>query len=134
MAMIKCHECGKEISDKASSCPNCGCPLSEMITSGIVKIKIGVLKASTGLNGNQKVSILSNSRVLWEGNVGDIAEIHFSAATNITVQYHLSLMHFGGECSGIIDPIKSRKYSVSARQGIMSTKLVLQEVDIFDAD
>lgn len=24
MAMIKCPECGKEISDKASSCPNCG--------------------------------------------------------------------------------------------------------------
>lgn len=24
MAMIKCPECGKEISDKAFSCPNCG--------------------------------------------------------------------------------------------------------------
>lgn len=24
MALIKCPECGKEISDKASSCPNCG--------------------------------------------------------------------------------------------------------------
>ncbi|MFG6368476.1 MAG: zinc ribbon domain-containing protein [Lachnospiraceae bacterium] len=27
MALIKCSECGKEISDKASSCPNCGMPL-----------------------------------------------------------------------------------------------------------
>lgn len=27
MALIKCPECGKEISDKASSCPNCGMPL-----------------------------------------------------------------------------------------------------------
>ena len=27
MALIKCPECGKEISDKASSCPNCGCPI-----------------------------------------------------------------------------------------------------------
>lgn len=24
MALIKCNECGKEISDKAESCPNCG--------------------------------------------------------------------------------------------------------------
>lgn len=24
MALIKCTECGKEISDKAASCPNCG--------------------------------------------------------------------------------------------------------------
>ena len=24
MALIKCPECGKEISDKAKKCPNCG--------------------------------------------------------------------------------------------------------------
>lgn len=28
MALIKCPECGKEISDKAVSCPNCGNPLN----------------------------------------------------------------------------------------------------------
>ena len=27
MALIKCIECGKEISDKANACPNCGCPV-----------------------------------------------------------------------------------------------------------
>lgn len=27
MALINCHECGKEISDKATSCPNCGAPI-----------------------------------------------------------------------------------------------------------
>ena len=26
MALIICSECGKEYSDRASSCPNCGCP------------------------------------------------------------------------------------------------------------
>ena len=29
MALIKCPECGKEISDKAHSCPKCGCPIAE---------------------------------------------------------------------------------------------------------
>ena len=29
MALIKCPECEKEISDKAKSCPHCGCPLNE---------------------------------------------------------------------------------------------------------
>lgn len=29
MAMIKCSECGKEISDKAEKCPNCGCPINQ---------------------------------------------------------------------------------------------------------
>ena len=27
MALIKCPECNKEVSDKASSCPHCGYPL-----------------------------------------------------------------------------------------------------------
>ena len=27
MALIKCPECGKEISDKATACPNCGYPI-----------------------------------------------------------------------------------------------------------
>lgn len=29
MALIKCPDCGKQISDKASECPNCGCPSSQ---------------------------------------------------------------------------------------------------------
>ncbi len=27
MSLIKCRDCGKEISDQAGSCPNCGCPV-----------------------------------------------------------------------------------------------------------
>ena len=30
MALIICPECGKEISDRAPACINCGCPVSEM--------------------------------------------------------------------------------------------------------
>lgn len=31
MALIKCPECGKEFSNKAAACPNCGCPTKEII-------------------------------------------------------------------------------------------------------
>ena len=27
--MIKCPECGKDVSDKATACPNCGCPIKK---------------------------------------------------------------------------------------------------------
>lgn len=30
MSLITCTECGKEFSDKASACPNCGCPIEAM--------------------------------------------------------------------------------------------------------
>jgi len=29
MALIKCSECGKDVSDKAIACPHCGCPQSK---------------------------------------------------------------------------------------------------------
>lgn len=30
MALIKCPDCGKEISSRAISCPNCGCPINSV--------------------------------------------------------------------------------------------------------
>lgn len=33
MAMIKCAECGKDISDKAMSCIHCGYPISSLVYS-----------------------------------------------------------------------------------------------------
>lgn len=35
MALIKCPECGREISDKASACPHCGCPIRDTNTSTV---------------------------------------------------------------------------------------------------
>lgn len=29
MAIIKCPDCGKDISDRAEACPNCGCPVEK---------------------------------------------------------------------------------------------------------
>lgn len=29
MALIKCNECGREVSDKAQSCPGCGAPIDK---------------------------------------------------------------------------------------------------------
>ena len=28
MSLIKCQECGRDVSDKAKTCPNCGCPIN----------------------------------------------------------------------------------------------------------
>ena len=37
MALIKCNECGHEVSDKASACPKCGCPIDNV---GIIQGEI----------------------------------------------------------------------------------------------
>lgn len=37
MALIKCSECGKEISDKADVCMNCGNPIQKAIKQEKIK-------------------------------------------------------------------------------------------------
>ena len=46
MALIKCKECGHEVSDKASTCPNCGCPIEK----GLVCSECG-----NNLNPNEEI-------------------------------------------------------------------------------
>lgn len=43
MALIKCGECGKEFSDKASACPNCACPVEREKVKVIVEREKGFL-------------------------------------------------------------------------------------------
>lgn len=37
MALVKCRECGKEISNEARSCPNCGRPAQPMLIEKTAK-------------------------------------------------------------------------------------------------
>lgn len=69
MALIKCPECGKEISDKAAVCINCGCPISEtpkykIIVTGYDRdtaALAGINKAfGWNLDYNQVMEILNN--------------------------------------------------------------------------
>lgn len=43
MALLKCTECGKEVSSKASTCPNCGAPVKASKVGCIGKFFIGLL-------------------------------------------------------------------------------------------
>ena len=55
MALIKCKECGKEISSSSSVCPNCGIELKSFNKSkviGISFIVVGVVSIIWGLGLN----------------------------------------------------------------------------------
>ena len=51
MALITCKECGQTISDKAKSCPNCGCP-------------VGDYQGQTDRNNNSNETNCNNSNVI----------------------------------------------------------------------
>ena len=48
MAIIKCYECEREVSDKAQSCPGCGAPINTDIQKIIIWIIIIVASIFAG--------------------------------------------------------------------------------------
>ncbi len=49
MALIKCRECGKEVSSEAKFCPNCGCPVNMIMQADkAVKEKDGKIGCVSG--------------------------------------------------------------------------------------
>lgn len=66
MALIKCNECGSKISDQATICPNCGCPVKaityctscgEKVTDGNYCTACG--KSNIAKNNNDKMCSLA---------------------------------------------------------------------------
>lgn len=54
MALIKCNECGKEISDKADKCPNCGCPVNKQPYTVTINNTVVNIDSIWRNNSNQK--------------------------------------------------------------------------------
>ena len=132
MAMIKCPECGKEISDKAKSCINCGCPLSEVVTSGIVRIKMpnNIVEGVVGLFSSRKASVIGpDDKTLWDGKHGENASFIIDGPTKITIQ----LGGWANSVTGTVLP--RRKYTLVQDMGMhMLATFRLTEVDIIDAN
>ena len=78
MALIKCPECGKEISDRAKACPSCGFPIqveeksestvgssAGIIDSGIVSFSVNAPTiASADLPSRVQEAIASKSALI----------------------------------------------------------------------
>lgn len=43
MALIKCTECGNEISEKARTCPRCGAPVQSAYRTKEVSVTVGII-------------------------------------------------------------------------------------------
>lgn len=87
MALIKCAECSKEISNKATACPHCGCPLTAMNEVEGVSVSI----EDTPLTYN-KTSETDNSKSRLEKKAKNIKIIVSIAAVSIILIVFLILI------------------------------------------
>lgn len=87
MALIKCPECEKEISDKVKSCPQCGYPIRKISTkikiviAAIIFIVLTLLLVFTLLK-KQNVQEVTNKDVSIETTPIDTDEENYIEATN----------------------------------------------------
>lgn len=64
MALINCHECGKEVSDKAVACPHCGCPIEEANSKDMKYEKTKLLSKEYNNSTGRKNGNVSTGRLI----------------------------------------------------------------------
>ena len=72
MAMIKCPECGNQVSDKAKACIHCGCPISIETRKKVKK------KEWNELTTEERQSVMSYRRKIGQFPVVSIIIIVFA--------------------------------------------------------
>ncbi|MBQ7421801.1 MAG: WG repeat-containing protein [Prevotella sp.] len=83
MALIKCSECGHEVSEKASVCPNCGCPIQ---SEGNPSVKGTSVEPQPQKKGNGKKWALCAILLCLIAGGGYFAYTHFlkgSSSSNL---------------------------------------------------
>ncbi len=124
MALINCPECGKETSDKATTCPNCGCPIKRAETKIMVK-------ASSQFIG------VANAYIIYDNNDNEVARLKPSESFVATlpdekVTYSVKLKAaFGKKKDMVCEPNTINRFNVSLSQTGMG--FVVSKVDMFDA-
>lgn len=93
MSLMICPECGKEVSDRAESCPNCGCPIidNSVIASdteesenrndslqGILSIVFGILGILFAFISGGTVTLISIIFFIISGILGIKCNKNFS--------------------------------------------------------
>ena len=133
MALIKCPECGREISDRAAVCPVCAYPIMENSADGDVQIKLPNSVVADKGNFLAKRECCIGSRttkeILWQGKPVEYVKFHITTAHDIVID-------LGGRANLIecrVEP--NRKYSLLKDKGIhMLTTFKLTEVDFAGSD
>ena len=132
MALIKCPECGREISDRAKNCINCGCLIETLSRIGKVKIKMpnNIVVGLVGLVASRRAVVTDLcGRELWSGQHGQTAIFEVNGPTKVFIE----LGGLANKVVGIVNP--HCKYALIQDMGIhMFATYRLSEVEVIDAE
>lgn len=141
MALIKCSECGKDISDKANLCPNCGLKIFRWTL--VKKIAAGVTVAMALLVA---IAINDGGRTYWKYKAGAPCRDAITLAAlqkdqlasfesllrldEVTRIGNMAYVHGRGELWDQLGNGVKRKMAFTCRFNINGQRLALTSVDI----
>lgn len=86
MALIKCPECGKEVSDKAAACPQCAYPIKQSAAEQVVEMSFDCVSGQ--IFNNSCYVFGPNGDTLGKCRQGDT--ISFRCTAPMTVKVKMS--------------------------------------------
>lgn len=111
MAMIKCPECGAEISDRAINCIKCGCPINNVLSNVVISFEQSYAiryRCTVSCNGKE-----------YSCKQGESVEVPVSKPTEVTI----TISGGNGSTSTTIYP--GRRYRVKNGGGFFGFKPVV---------
>lgn len=116
MALIKCKECGKEVSNTAKACPNCGASIQNL-TNDIIRIKIGQHPTAPGYPVVIKNAV--TKAIITEGKSGGVIE--FKSQSSVAITFHSAIGP--AMLTARVSPENGGKYEAVWGQGFFMPKI-----------
>ncbi len=126
MALIKCPECGKEMSSLAKVCINCGCPIAELNPAGTVSINM-----NTAALVKMYIIDLETGNELWSGNNGQIARFDVQKETEISIVGSLERRRPHKGTKAIVRGGKKYEHKQVAKG--LGVAYTINEIDVIDS-
>ena len=126
MALIKCSECGKEVSDKASACPNCGAPVEIENNMQENNLKVGIEVAK---DPNTITHYNCNIYDITNGNKIKIAQCKEEQSIIINCTESMLLLFDFDLRKEQYKVIPGKNYKVNFEKGFLSSKMFIEEVN-----
>ena len=127
MALITCPECGRQVSDAASTCPTCGYPIKS-ITNDVIRIKIDNNPSVPG--AYVRIFELGTNELLANVPSGSVAEIKSAQEKQI---YFCGLTKTPMLVAKV-SPQNGGKYRATWGPGMFSPRIIsCSRVDVIDS-
>jgi hypothetical protein len=128
MALIKCPECGKEVSNLAKTCPNCGFSIADAFND-VIRIKIDQDPGTPG--SIVTIRELSTNKVLAEVHAGSVVEI--KTTQDLKIGFYGLSKHIP-MCIADVSPKNGGRYRATWGTGLFTPKISsCSRVDVIDS-